>query len=430
LYPAIAIAHALRARGHACTFYTGPPGHQTVVEEGFECHPFKRVDQDAVHRTMLSQASGQSRAHELPSLRSRLRRWLVDTIPQQLADLREIMATNPPDVIVTDPTMWGPVVVLHDLGFPVAVASFMPGCLIPGPDAPPFGLGLPPPRTAATRLLSRVVTTGSHLFAGEVRRAVNALRREHGLAPIAEPVIEYMGRLPLYLVPGVAEFDYHRRDLPPSVQYVGPFLWNRPRSAGEPGWLDRIPRERPWVHVTEGTFHGGEPFLVRAALRGLADLPVEVIITTGTDRDPREIVPGGAAPNMHVTRWVSHSELLPSTSVVVTTGGAGSVLATLSAGCPMVIVPTELDKPDNARRVEAAGAGVRLTPRRCTPRRLRDAVERVLTDPTFTQNARRLADLFARPGGARRAAELLEHLGSSHARGAGIQLSRCAEVIR
>lgn len=429
LYPQIAIAQALRARGHVCAFYTGPPGTQTVVDEGFECHPFKRIDQDHVHRTMLSKASGQSRVRELPSLRLRLRRWLVDTIPQQLADLQEIIATDPPDVIVTDPTMWSSVLVLHELGIPVAVSSFMPFCLIPGPQAPPFGLGLPAPRTMATRLLSRAVTTANDLFATDVRRAVNALRHAHGLPPIDEPVVEFMGRLPLYLIPSVREFDYNRQDLPASVHYVGPFLWNRPRSAGEPGWLDRIPRDRPWVHVSEGTFHGGDPFLVRAALRGLADLPVEVIVTTA-DRDPRDLVPEALAPNMHVTRWVSHSELLPLTKIVVTTGGAGSVLAALSAGCPLVIVPTELDKPDNARRVEAAGAGVRLVPRRCTPQGLRAAVERVLNDPSFGQNARRLATLFARTGGAARAAELLDHLAVDRTQGDTVRLRRFAEVTR
>jgi hypothetical protein len=84
------------------------------------------------------------------------------------------------------------------------------------------------------------------------------------------------------------------------------------------------------------------------------------------------------------------------------------VLAALAAGRPLVVVPTEFDKPDNARRVEATGAGLVLAPRRCTPRRLRAAVSRVLRDPSFRANAERLAVALARPGGARRAAELVD----------------------
>jgi len=75
-----------------------------------------------------------------------------------------------------------------------------------------------------------------------------------------------------------------------------------------------------------------------------------------------------------------------------------------------VVVPTEWDKPENAQRVVEAGAGLRLSPRRLTPARLRAAVERVLAEPSFRQNARRLAADFRRYRGPARAAELLEGL--------------------
>jgi UDP:flavonoid glycosyltransferase YjiC (YdhE family) len=95
---------------------------------------------------------------------------------------------------------------------------------------------------------------------------------------------------------------------------------------------------------------------------------------------------------------------------VVTQGGAGTIIAALRAGVPLVVVPTVWDKPDNARRVVEAGAGIRLSPRRCTPARLGRAVERVLRDPAYRRNARRLGDLLADAPGPAGAAELLERL--------------------
>ena len=59
----------------------------------------------------------------------------------------------------------------------------------------------------------------------------------------------------------------------------------------------------------------------------------------------------------------SHGELLPRCSALVTVGGKATVLAAAEAGVPMVVVPTTWDKPDNARRVTEAGAGVRCAPR-------------------------------------------------------------------
>ena len=55
---------------------------------------------------------------------------------------------------------------------------------------------------------------------------------------------------------------------------------------------------------------------------------------------------------------------------------------------------------------------MRLVPSRLTPKRLRGAVEQVLGEPSFRQNAKRLAADFRRYRGPARAAELLEGLTS------------------
>ena len=219
-----------------------------------------------------------------------------------------------------------------------------------------------------------------------------------------------MARLPLYLIPSVRELDYDRHDLPASVQYVGPCVWNKPSEAPSPAWFSSVPTDRPWVHVTEGTAHYQDPFVLRAAARGLADLSAEVIMTTGPQRDPAALDLGPIAPNIRVEQWVSHSDLLPRCSVLVTTGGAGTVLTSLQLGVPLIIVPTHWDKPDNAQRVVEAGAGLRLTPRRCTPAGLRAAVERVVNEPSFRENAQLIAGIMADHPGPAGAAELLESL--------------------
>ena len=253
---------------------------------------------------------------------------------------------------------------------------------------------------------------GLELFGGRLRRGVNELRGEHGLAPLSVPIYAHMGRMPLYLVPAAPDFDYQRGDLPSSVRYVGPYLWNKPRGRPSPDWLTDVPRDEPWIHVTEGTMHNAEPFVLRAAAKGLADRPLQVIMTTGGGCEPSELDFWPVAENVHIASWVSHSDLLPLVDVLVTTGGAGTVLAALSAGVPLVIIPTEWDKPEIAQRVVESGAGLRIGPRRCTPERIRDAVLRVLEEPSFRRNAKRLAAVFAGYGGAERAAELLEELSS------------------
>ena len=178
-------------------------------------------------------------------------------------------------------------------------------------------------------------------------------------------------------------------------------------------WISELRSDVPTILVSEGTVHSREPLLLRAAAEGLGGLPVQVIMTTGTHRRPEDLGLHSLAPNIRVESFVSYSDLLPHTNLVVTTGGAGTVLAALSAGIPMLVVPTEWDKPENARRVLDSGAGLWLSPRHCTAKRVRSAVARLLSDQSFARNARRLASIFSRSGGPEQAAELLQDLAQS-----------------
>jgi UDP:flavonoid glycosyltransferase YjiC (YdhE family) len=410
LHPNFAIAHTLKEAGHEVAFYTGTKAASRVEKEGFLCFPFKQVDEKRVERTVFSLRSVPSLLKNPFTMIGIYRSWLLDTVPNQVEDLDNLLLQWPPHVIVCDPTFWGPILILHETGkIPVAISSFIPGCMIPGPDAPPWGLGLPSPRSLGKRLLARMVGGATDLLSLSFRRVVNGLRARYDLPPLACSVNAFTSRLPLYLIPSVPELDYNRHDLPPSVHYVGPCVWNKPYNEPPPEWLAKIPRDRPWVHVTEGTMHAQSPFVLRAAAQGLADLPLQVIMTGG-NRNPEELDIGRIAPNIRIERWVPHSDLLPLTDVMVSTGGASTILAGLNAGVPMVLVPTQWDKPDNAQRVVEAGAGLRLAPNRCTPKQLRAAVERVLAEPSFRQNAQRLATIFRRYGGAPKAAELLTSL--------------------
>ena len=72
------------------------------------------------------------------------RDMLADSIPEQITDLQAIIGKWRPDVVITDPALWGPILVLWQItGIPVALLTQMVGSMIPGPDGPPWGPGLP-----------------------------------------------------------------------------------------------------------------------------------------------------------------------------------------------------------------------------------------------------------------------------------------------
>jgi MGT family glycosyltransferase len=265
-------------------------------------------------------------------------------------------------------------------------------------------MDLPRPRNWQTRLLSKSVWMATAPFRARFRRAANQIRQRYGLPPLRTSVLEFTGTMPLYLVMGTSEFDYERRDLPPSVHYVGACLWDKPVTRSlRTGWsncqrtsLGCMPARAPYTCYRR--------LCSRPPRKALANLPMQVILTTGGNREPSELDLGPIAPNVHVVRWVSHTELLPRLDVMITTGGSATVQSTLKAGVPLIVVPTEWDKPDIARRVVETGAGIRLEPSSVRRKRLRAAVEQVLGTPSFRQNAQRMAAAFARYGGPQAAA--------------------------
>jgi MGT family glycosyltransferase len=418
--PNLSIATALRDRGAEVAFYTAESAHPTIEGQRLRAYPFDRLD-PAWRRLQERERELGGARQSLRAMREIFTERLIDTIPAQVADLEAVIDDFSPDVLVTDLTMYGPAVVLWESApIPVALTCPLMGAMIPGAEVALPGAGLTPPRSQAGRTVAQGVRRVADLAAAKVRGRIDAVRAEHGLAPMGCSINEFTARLPLYCVMSLPELDHRRRDLPPSVHYVGACVWHPPEPPGTAQWLERVDAGRPWVHVTEGTSHHREPFLLRAAAAGLAGAPVEAILTTGSGRTAGEVrdpVSLGLvdAPNVHVTSWLGHDALLPRCAAVVTTGGAGTTMAALRAGVPLVIVPTTWDKPANARRVVAAGAGVKLSPRRCTPQALRAAVEQVLGDPAYRSNAQRLAKELAAAPGPGGAAELIENMVSTGA---------------
>jgi MGT family glycosyltransferase len=406
VFPLLSIALAARERGADVAFYTGRRLAPTVESQEIECFTFDRV-QAVWERVHEREREVRGRRRSLQLQREVFRDWLVGSIPDQVADVRAVMDRWHPDVIVTDGSMWGPSLVLHEAaGIPVVFASTLIYPLVPGADAPLPGSGLGPPRGAAGRAVAKAIARAIDVVARGPRRRLDEIRAAHGLDPLGCPVNEWMGHLPLYLVGSVPALDFNRRDLPPSVRYVGPLLWHPPEPPGTLAWLGQVRQDRPWVHVTEGTSHFQEPLLLPAAARGLAGAPFETIVTTGRERNPAALgLP--PAPNVHVTDWLSHGELLPRCAAIVTTGGAQTIVSALAAGIPLVIVPTLWDKPANARRIATAGVGVQIPPRDCTPDRLRAAVDDVLGDPSYRRSAARMAQALAAAPGPAGAAEMI-----------------------
>ncbi|MGI5351672.1 nucleotide disphospho-sugar-binding domain-containing protein [Streptomyces sp. CA-250714] len=110
-------------------------------------------------------------------------------------------------------------------------------------------------------------------------------------------------------------------------------------------------------------------FLAGHAARALAGLPRTelVLAVTAAQRPLLGQVPDG----VHVTLDAPLHTLLGSADLVVAHGGAGTVLTSLRAGLPLLLVPQLPDHAGHAARVLATGAGEVLTRDEASTERLR-----------------------------------------------------------
>ncbi len=157
------------------------------------------------------------------------------------------------------------------------------------------------------------------------------------------------------------------------------------------------------MYMTFGTVLGHmsvAPAVYRTALRAVEGLEARVLLTTGRAFDRSDL---GAVPrNVHVEPWTSQSEVLAHADVVVCHGGSGTTFGAMTAGVPVVAVPLFADQFENGRSIDRAGAGLlvevgpggggagRVIGEEDAPRVTR-AVTTVLDDPSYRNQARRIA---------------------------------------
>jgi MGT family glycosyltransferase len=337
--------------------------------------------------------------------------WQVRGAPRQLAasvraftaraefdapDLEAAIRRESPDVVVVDINSWGALAAAERWGGPWS--AFCPYPLaLRSPDVPPFGPGFAPARGVLGRLRDRAVgPLVTRAVEKEMLGPMNVVRAGLGLECLASSDAIFR-RPPLVLSLTAEPFEYPRSDWPDSVVQVGPCGWEPP--AESPEWLGDL--TAPLVLVTTSSEFQDDGRLVATALEALADDPVQVVATVPSG-DPASF---RLPPNARVERFVPHGPLLQLASCAVTHGGMGATQKALALGVPVCAVPFGRDQHEVARRVEVAGAGTRLPARRLTVPRLRTAVREATA---CAAGARRVADGFARAGGAAAAASAVE----------------------
>jgi glycosyltransferase (activator-dependent family) len=159
-----------------------------------------------------------------------------------------------------------------------------------------------------------------------------------------------------------------------------------------PDWLSKPP-ERPRVAMTLGltaTEHfNGYTVGVQEALDALADLDIDLVATVA-EKAQAELtrIPG----NARIVSYVPWHALAPTCSVVVHHAGAATMATTSRHPVPQLALHHHYDQPFLGRKLAGHGAGLDLPTHRATGARIRESVERLLTEQSFKDRAADLRD--------------------------------------
>jgi UDP:flavonoid glycosyltransferase YjiC (YdhE family) len=255
----------------------------------------------------------------------------------------------------------------------------------PAPGIPPFGCGFLPARGPLGRLRDAFWAAGiQRVYHRDALPFLNRARWQLRL-PALRCMYDQFDRAARVLVLASQAFDLRAEALPANVRYLGAPA----DDVGAPPW--RSPwseaESRPVVLVSLSTLPQGQGPVLERILLALADMPIRAVVTLGPSLDRNSFV---APANVWLERFVPHAAVLPQVSAMVTQCGIGSVMKALVHGVPLVCMPLLGDQPDNAARVVAHGAGVRIGSN-ASPAQIRRAVERILADPSFRASASQLA---------------------------------------
>jgi MGT family glycosyltransferase len=404
----VSIARRLAARGHDVHVLADRAVEHEALHAGCRFHPFVRAPQ----HNMRDRQADVVRDWEAASPMAQLRRVgdhvMFGPSASYARDVLETIDRVRPDALAVDCLPFGAIIGAEKSRIPAALLFHFPYSA-PVEGITPFGLGLRPASGPAGRLRDRVLVAAMKRMFRFGLAPVNATRQELGLLPLRD-VFDQFQTLSRSLVLTPREFDFVPTGLPEQVRYVGPQL-------DDPVWPDQW--ASPWpndaadplVVVSLGSTYQRQEKTFATIVQALGTLPVRGLATLAMIDAPTS--PAPAPRNVTVVRSAPHAQVLPLASLVVCHGGHGTVMKALAHGLPVLVMPFGRDQKDNGARVEAAGAGLSLSPNaRAT--RIAAAVRRLLGEPSFRDNARRMAGIIARDVKEDRAVAEMEALAARH----------------
>ena len=177
--------------------------------------------------------------------------------------------------------------------------------------------------------------------------------------------------------------------------FIGPSI----RSISEP--IDKTAEKT--IYISMGTVNQNPEFY-RNCIHALGNTDWQIILSMGTNTEIFDHLP----ENITVYPSVDQMAVLSIADAFITHCGMNSASEGLYFQVPLVLFPQTPEQGAVAKRAEELGAGIRL--KAISEEEIMHALNRVLFDPIYKENAARISESFRSCGGAAEARTFLESI--------------------
>lgn len=105
----------------------------------------------------------------------------------------------------------------------------------------------------------------------------------------------------------------------------------------------------------------------------------------------KDQIPTNLPENFHHAEFEPLEKLLSQSAAFIYHGGIGSLAQAIATGVPQLVMPMNLDQPDNAARIKKLGLGDFVLPRNFKPRLVADKLLGLLSNPKVKETCQKYA---------------------------------------
>jgi UDP:flavonoid glycosyltransferase YjiC (YdhE family) len=405
LYPYLAVARELQARGHESVIASTRHHQQRIEARGVGFAgvrpdgPDQDTDSHAMQRIMDPRSGTEYVVREL--LMPALRESYEDTLA----------AAHGADLLVSHVLTYTTRLVAEKKGIPWASALLQPLGFFSAYDPPV----LPQvPSLARLRFLGPALHRPLFWLAKRSCQPWveewHSLRAALGLPQTTDnPLFDGIFSPSLVLAMFSTRLAHGQPDWPAQTVLTGFPFTNESDQAAMPPELDRFLDDGPppIVFTLGSSAALGAGQFYQQSAKAASLLGMRAVFIVGKDRSN---IPASLPDGVVAFEYAPFADLFPRASAIVHPGGVGTTALAMRSGRPMLVVPFAHDQFDNAARVARLGIGRTIPRRNYIPTTVAAELRRLLKEPRFAIQAFEIGDQVRQENGVKIACDALESL--------------------